>query len=187
MRRRAVGDTQLWWLPNLLIVFGFGFTALIAVTTDIPFWVPLTVLTFNFILAGLICARLQKRNPDYDKLDHATGSPSQVFSFWVGAVALASWGVSWKYDLPYFTAFACAFLLVTTSQSELVPERCGQLELSFLLFLSFLIGVVLLILVHDGIQSHRGRLSGLMKWLRTLPAAVAMLIAVATFGFRLLW
>ena len=113
MRRRGVDDRQLWWLPNLLIVFGF--TTLIAVTTDIPFWVPLSVLTFNFILAGLICARLQKRNPDYDKLDHARGSPSRVFSFWVGAIALASWGVSWKYDLPYFTAFSYAFLLVTTS------------------------------------------------------------------------
>lgn len=98
-----------------------------------------------------------------------------------GGVAfdVASTGIVW----------ICVLLEVEfiSLQSELPPERCGQLELSFLLFLSFLIGVVLLILVHDGIQSYRGRLSGLMKWLRTLPAAVAMLIAVATFGFRLLW
>lgn len=66
------------------------------------------------------------------------------------------------------------------------PNGCGQLELSSLLVLSVLLGMILLILIHDAIQSRRGRLSGLMKWIRTLPTAVAVLIGVAAIGFRLL-
>ena len=44
----------------------FFFTILIATTTELPFWVPLGVLSFNWIGAPLIGSRLERSNPSLD-------------------------------------------------------------------------------------------------------------------------
>jgi hypothetical protein len=93
------------------------FTILIAATTELPFWVPLCVLTFNWIGAPLIGQRLESRNPslDHDSQQEAEGFQWRFFVGWTTVFALVGWLVSWKWDLPYFTAFAYVLLMGTSS------------------------------------------------------------------------
>ena len=65
------------------------------------------------------------------------------------------------------------------------PIGCGQPEMSFLAALSALAGVVLLILIYDTVQAHRGKLATATKWSRTMPGAAAVLIAAGGTAFRL--
>lgn len=91
------------------------FTILVAVTTELPFWVPLCVLTFNWIGAPLIGRQFENGNPS---LEAATDGPEgfawKIFSAWMTVFALVAWFVSWKWGLPYFTAFAYVLLMTTS-------------------------------------------------------------------------
>jgi len=66
------------------------------------------------------------------------------------------------------------------------PSGCGQPEMSFLVAVSAVTGLVLLILVYDTVQALRGKLSTAAKWFRTVPGAMAVLIAAGGTAFRLL-
>lgn len=56
---------------------------------------------------------------------------------------------------------------------------CGTGLLVFLLAVALCWGVTLLALLFDCVQMHRGKLSRSLGWLRTLPAAVAVLLTPA--------
>jgi hypothetical protein len=74
-------------------VLVFFFTILIAMTTELPFWAPLCVLSFNWIGAPLIGSRLERSNPS---LDHQEQKLE---------------GFAWK----IFTAFAYVLLIGATA------------------------------------------------------------------------
>ena len=81
----------------------------------------------------------------------------------------------------------CLFLeLVALLPSAPPPEGCGQLEMSFLLVLGVLLGVLVLLLLHDLALVRWARLSRPIKWLRTLPAAAGVLAAAAWIVFRII-
>lgn len=70
-------------------------------------------------------------------------------------------------------------LAVDTLRTSLAPEdevSCGQPALSFLLFASILWAAVLPVLSYDAFRIRRGKLSLKSKWLRTVPALLAVLI-----------
>jgi hypothetical protein len=99
-------------LSAVLVAF---FTILIAATTELPFWVPLCVLSFNWIGAPLIGQRLESRNPSLDHENQETeGFGWRIFAAWITVFALVGWLVSWKWDLTYFTGFAYVLLMATT-------------------------------------------------------------------------
>jgi hypothetical protein len=92
------------------------FTVLIAATTELPFWVPLCVLSFNWIGAPLIGRRLEKGNPSLsDEAREPDRFAWKIFGAWMTVFALAGWFVSWKSGLPYATAFAYALLIGTST------------------------------------------------------------------------
>jgi hypothetical protein len=80
----------------------------------------------------------------------------------------------------------CLFLQVefVLLRAALPPDRCGQLEMSFLLVLSVLLSGLALLLLHDLVLVRWARLSRPMKWLRTLPAATGVLVAAGWVAFR---
>ena len=92
------------------------FTVLITATTELPFWVPLCVLSFNWIGAPLIGRQLEKRNPT---LSHESREPDRfawkIFGAWMALFALVAWFVSWKSGLLYLTAFAYVVLIGTSA------------------------------------------------------------------------
>jgi hypothetical protein len=75
-------------------------------------------LTFNFIIAAWIGERFEKQNPHLIEAEplplHIQAKPLLIWSI---VFAFVAWGVSWKWDLAYFTAFAYVFLMGTTSLS----------------------------------------------------------------------
>ena len=92
------------------------FTVLIATTTELPFWVPLCVLSFNWIGAPLIGRQFEKRNPSPSAETHEPERFAwKVFGAWMTVFALVGWFVSWKGGFPYFTAFAYVLLVLTTA------------------------------------------------------------------------
>jgi len=92
------------------------FTILIATTTELPFWVPLCVLSFNWIGAPLIGQWLERRNPSpKHENQEFEGFGWRIFAGWIAVFALIGWLVSWKWDLSYFTAFAYVLLMGSTS------------------------------------------------------------------------
>ena len=94
----------------------FFFTILIATTTELPFWVPLGVLSFNWVGAPLIGSRLERSNPSLDHQEQKLeGFAWKIFAAWMAAFALVGWLVSWQWDLAYFTAFAYVLLIGATA------------------------------------------------------------------------
>jgi hypothetical protein len=81
----------------------------------------------------------------------------------------------------------CGVLLLRDPRPFASPDgvECGQLVMSFLVFLAILCFIALLVLLHDFVQLRRGRLSQLAKWLRTAPATVAVLIVPAGLLYHL--
>ena len=58
-------------------------------------------------------------------------------------------------------------------------ELCGTGAAIFTISLAACWGLTLLVLLYDGIQMYRGRLARPIRWLRTLPAAVAVMLTPA--------
>ena len=99
----------------MLIAF---FTILFAMTTELPFWLPLGVLSFNWIAAPLIGHWFDTRNPHYDPATgHIESTNWKMFGLFIAAFAFIGWLVSWKAGLPYFTAFAYVLLASTTAMA----------------------------------------------------------------------
>lgn len=95
-----------------LVVF---FTILFAMTTELPFWLPLGVLSFNWIAAPLIGHWFDTRNPHYDPATNRTEATNwKAFGLFIAAFAFIGWLVSWQTGLPYLTAFAYVLLALTT-------------------------------------------------------------------------
>jgi len=92
------------------------FTVLIAATTELSFWLPLGVLSFNWIGGPLIGRQLEKGNPSLPAEEHGPDHFAwRVFGAWITVFALVGWFVSWKSELPYFTAFAYLLLIGTSA------------------------------------------------------------------------
>ena len=72
---------------------------------------------------------------------------------------------------------------VKTLLSPLPPGACGQPALSFLVAFAVLWTTALLLVFYDGMQLWRGKLSGTMRWLRTVPALLTVLTAPAVAFF----
>ena len=82
------------------------FTVLFAMTTEFPFWLPLCVLSFNWIAAPLIGHWFDTRNPHYDPAtSQIEGTNWKMFGLFIAAFAFIGWLLSWQTGLPYFTAF----------------------------------------------------------------------------------
>jgi hypothetical protein len=61
-------------------------------------------------------------------------------------------------------------------------ELCGTGAAIFTVWLAACWGLTLLVLLYDSIQMYRGRLARPFRWLRTLPAAVAVMLTPAVFS-----
>ena len=110
---------MMMWMARYLApvaVLVLVFTIFIATTTEIPFWVPLCVLSFNWIGAPLVGRRLERQNPSPAREQEGPeGFAWKVFAAWMTVFPLVGWLVSWKWDLAYSTGFAYALLIGTTS------------------------------------------------------------------------
>ena len=103
------------YLPTAVVLVLF-FSILIAGTTQLTFWLPLGVLSFNWIGAPLIGRQFEKRNPSLSVDPHEPEPFAwKIFGRWMTVFALVGWFVSWKSDLPYFTAFAYVLLIGTSA------------------------------------------------------------------------
>ena len=101
-------------IATLLVVL---FTILIATTTHLPFWVPLCVLTFNWMCAPLIGHWVEGKNPtlrghERQGLDAFAWN---AFAVWMIVFGIVGWLAVWGWGVSYSTGFAYALLFGTTA------------------------------------------------------------------------
>jgi len=73
-------------------------------------------------------------------------------------------------------------LAMDTLRTSLAPAdeaSCAQPAMSFLLFASILWAAAILVVSYDAFRLRRGKLSVQLKWLRTAPALLTVLIPPA--------
>ena len=101
-------------IATLLVVL---FTILIATTTHLPFWVPLGVLTFNWICAPLIGRWVEGKNPtlrDHER-QGLDAFAWKTFAAWMIVFGIAGWLAVWGWGVSYSTGFAYALLFGSTA------------------------------------------------------------------------